>query len=401
MSKKRSFIWDYYINDPKDDKKAVCGTCGESISRGGTSAKNFNTSNLRYHLQRVHIAKFELELKQQQEADKKAEECEVKRRKTDVCQLTWAEVKERKDLWTYCHPQHKKVTGWIGQMIAIDSQPFSILEDTGFLRLLSNVCLLYAVPSRKYFAEKVIPEMFSNIKAQLMKDIHSDGDSFPISFTTDIWTRDAGGDSFISWTVHYIDPITFTREKRVLQVCPFAGSHTALAISEMITKLLDSWKVPKTRVHTVVRDNAANMVAGIEQCGLPAIGCAIHTLQLVIKDCILCQRSVSDMLARSRKIVGHYKHSHLAVERLQAIQRQLSLPDDKLVQDEPTRWDSTFYMLERLVEQQRVISLYDTDFELPDRLCSNEWQLAKKIVKLLEPMQRITKEFSARGAMVS
>ena len=43
----------------------------------------------------------------------------------------------------------------------------------------------------------------------------------------------------------------------------------------MITKLLDSWKVPKTRVHTVVRDNAANMVAGIEQCGLPAIGCAI------------------------------------------------------------------------------------------------------------------------------
>ena len=34
-------------------------------------------------------------------------------------------------------------------------------------------------------------------------------------------------------------------------------------------------------------DNAANMVAGIEQCGLPSIGCAIHTLQLVIKDCIL------------------------------------------------------------------------------------------------------------------
>lgn len=228
------------------------------------------------------------------------------------------------------------MTVWIGEMIAIDSQPFSIVEDTGFLRLLSNVCLLYAAPSRKCFAEKVIPEMFSTIKAQLMKDIHPDGDSFPISFTTDIWTRDAGGDSFISWTAHYIDPITFTQEECVLQVCPFAGSHTAPAISEMITKLLDSWKIPKTRVHTVVRDNAANMVAGIEQCGLPAISCAIHTLQLVIKDRILAQCSISDMLARCRKIVGHYKHSHLAVERLQAIQRQLSLPDHKLIQDEPT-----------------------------------------------------------------
>ena len=97
-----------------------------------------------------------------------------------------------------------------------------------------------------------------------------------------------------------------------------------------------------------------------------------------------------------------YKHSHLAVERLQDIQRQLSLPDHKLIQDELTQWDSTYYMLKRrLVEQRRDISLYDSDFELPDHLCSNEWQLAEKIVKLLEPMQHITKEFSSKGAMVS
>ena len=167
-----------------------------------------------------------------------------------------------------------------------------------------------------------------------MKNIHPDEeDSFPVSFTMDIWTRDAGGNSFINWTAHYINPITFTREEHILQVCPFAGSHTAIAISEMITKLLDSWKVPKTRMHTVVRNNAANMVADIEQCGLPSISCAIHTLQLVIKDCILAQRSVSDMLARCWKIVGHYKHSHLAVETLQC---QLGLPNHKLIQGEPT-----------------------------------------------------------------
>ena len=336
MSKK-SFIWDYLSVDPKDDKKAVCGTYSELISRGGTIAKNFNTSHLRYHLQRVHIDKFkELELKQE-EADKKAEEYEVKQQKTDLRQLTLAEVKECKDLWSYGHPQHKKVMGWITEMITIDSQPFSIVEDTGFLRLLSNVCPLYAVPSWKYFAEKIIPEMFSTIKEQLMKDIHPDEeDSFPESFTTDIWTRDAGGDSFISWTAHYIDPITFTREECVLQVCPFAGSHTAIAISEMITKFLDSWKVPKTRMHIVVRDNAASMVAGVEQCGLPSISCVIHALQLVIKYCILAQCSVSDMLARCRKIVGHYKHSHLAVERLQDIQCQLGLPNHKFMQDKPT-----------------------------------------------------------------
>ena len=59
-------------------------------------------------------------------------------------------------------------------------------------------------------------------------------------------------------------------------------------------------------------------------------------------------------------------------------------------------------MLDRLVEQKRAICLYVTDFELPDHLSSNERQLAEKfIIKLLEPMQRITKEFSAKGAMLS
>lgn len=61
------------------------------------------------------------------------------------------------------------------------------------------------------------------------------------------------------------------------------------------------------------------MVAGIKQYGLPSINFAIHTLQLVIKDGILAQRSVSDMLARCQKNVSHYKHPHLAVERLQDI----------------------------------------------------------------------------------
>ena len=136
----------------------------------------------------------------------------------------------------------------------------------------------------------------------------------------------------------------------------------------MITKLLGSWSIEKSRVHAVVRDIAANMVAGIEKIKLPAVGCTIHTLQLDIKDCIMTQCAVIDMLARCRKIVGHFKHSHLAVEHLHSIQKQLNLPEHRLMQNEPTCWDSTYYLLDHLVEQRREIGLYDSDFELPDRL---------------------------------
>ena len=401
-SRKRSVIWDYFAVNPEDERIAICNTCDEAISRGGANAKNYNTSNLRYHLQREHRDKFdELGVKEAERSEQNEAELDSKRRKPNARQLTLAQVKENKEAWTYEHPQHKKVTNWIAEMMALDSQPFSIVEDAGFLRLLANVCPKYVMPSRKYFSEKIIPDIFSTIRTKLHEEIHSQGDKFPISFTTDIWTREAGGDSLISWTAHYINPESFMREERILQVYPFPGSHTAEAISEMITKMLDSWAIEKTRVHVVVRDNAANMVAGIQKAELSAIGCTIHTLQLVIKDCIMTQRVVNDILARCRRIVGHFKHSHLAVERLRSIQKQLNLPDHRLMQDEPTRWDSTYYLLDRLVEQRRAISLYDSDFELPDRLSSNEWQLAEKVVSLLEPMQRITKELSARGAVIS
>ena len=396
--KKRSLIWNYFAISQEDEKTAICNECKESVSRGGSSVKNFNTTNLRNHLRRFHHQLFdELLVKEREDTEKKAEE--GKRRKpSEGRQLTLVELQEQKEAWNYDHPEHTKVTKRIAEMIAIDSQPFSIVEDAGFVRLMKHTCPRYIIPSRKYFSEKIIPEMYANLRQRLFEDIHSDNNC-SISFTTDIWSRE-GGESFISWTAHYITS-EFQRDERVLQVCPFPGSHTADAISEMILKLLDKWSIDKSRVHTVVRDNAANMVAGIRQCGLSAVSCTIHTLQLVVKDSILVQRSVKDMLARCRKIVGHFKHSSLAIGHLHSIQNQLSLAKHKLIQDEPTRWDSSYYMLERLVEQRRALSLYDADHGLPEQLSANEWQQAEKIVNLLEPVQRVTKELSAKEASIS
>lgn len=71
-------------------------------------------------------------------------------------------------------------------MMAVDSQLFSIMEDMGFLCLMANVCPKYTMPSRKYFTEKIIPDMYSTIKARLLQDIHFNDGKFSISFTTDI-----------------------------------------------------------------------------------------------------------------------------------------------------------------------------------------------------------------------
>ena len=178
-SRKRSVIWDYFAVNPEDERITICNTCDEAISRGGANTKNYNTSNLRYHLRREHRDKFdELGGKEAERSKHNEAELDSKRRKPNARQLTLAQVKENKEAWTYEHPQHKKVTNWIAEMMALDSQPFSVVEDAGFLCLLANVWPKYVMPSRKYFSEKIIPDIFSTIRTKLHKEIHSQGDKF-------------------------------------------------------------------------------------------------------------------------------------------------------------------------------------------------------------------------------
>ena len=151
-------------------------------------------------------------------------------------------------------------------------------------------------------------------------------------FTTDIrWLMMLEGTCSSAGQLTTLTLLPSHEKSMSFNCAPLLGHTQQLLYQKWSRNFWTLGPVPKTRVHTVVHDDVLNTVAGIEQCGLPSNSCAIHTLQLAIKGCILAQCSVSDILARCQKIVGHYKHSHLAVERLQYIKCQLSLPNYKFM----------------------------------------------------------------------
>ncbi|KAH9637404.1 hypothetical protein HF086_012017 [Spodoptera exigua] len=81
--------------------------------------------------------------------------------------------------------------------------------------------------------------------------------------------------------------------------------------------------------------------------------------------------------------------------------KELKLPEHRLVQDISTRWNSTYYLQERLLEQRRAVSLYIADHNKLGNLTPQQWNLMEQCIILLKPFEEITKITSSGLSCIS
>jgi hypothetical protein len=141
-------------------------------------------------------------------------------------------------------------------MMALDAEPFAVVDREGFRNLMEVVAPQYVIPSRKYFSEKAMPALHAQVKEAVEKSLEQ---AESISFTTDIWTNTAKI-TFISLTGHFIHKEDFSQSVVVLATKPINDSHTGVKIAEMLTEITTQWKIPEEMIHVIVHDNAANMI---------------------------------------------------------------------------------------------------------------------------------------------
>ena len=78
---------------------------------------------------------------------------------------------------------------------------------------------------------------------------------------------------------------------------------------------------------------------------------------MAIDDGIKMSPRMQEVIKSAKTIVAFYNRSTKATEKLKEYQVQLNLPNHKLVTDCPTRWSSTYYMLQHLLEQKAAITV--------------------------------------------
>ncbi|XP_036950720.1 zinc finger BED domain-containing protein 4-like [Acanthopagrus latus] len=375
-----SALWKYFEVCEENDAVANCQICKVGISRGGKDKASFNTTNLIRHLKNKHPAEH-------------AEFMQTIKPKTSH-QLTVVEAFKRKEKLPHDSEKSRKLTQKIAEMIAMSDQPLSLVDDPGFRMLMEYMEPRYEMPSRRHMTEKALPALQKKIIDKLivlLKDVPD------VAFTTDIWSSSVCPMSLLSLTAQWINS-SFVLCRATLHAHEFRGSHTAERIQQEIEKMLNNWGIEKKRVHVILRDNAANMKRAMLDMGVQSLGCVAHTLQLVVHEGLLSQRSVTDTLANARKIVGHFKHSPLAYSRLEDIQVDLNMGVKRLQQDVQTRWNSSLYMLQSLLEQKRALSVYAAERTLPATLTAHQWELMAKTAEVLVPFEELTRDVSRETA---
>ena len=268
MARKKSPIWTYFVVC-EDTKYAKCNDYQEKVSRGGNSTKTYNTSNLVMHLKKHPDVYAEYEQKKQDEEQAQADTSTSNSSKAK--QLTISDSYDRTRVWDINDARSRHIHQKIGEMIAFDFQPFSVVDDRGFRSLLNVLEPRYILPSRRYITDTVLPQIHKGIISKVEAELSlTNVESF--SFTTDIWSSEISNDSMISLTAHWITD-AFIRKSAVLHVQSFPDSHTGENICAMFDDMFERWKIKKENIHIIVSDNASNMVKAMKDGGYLNLGC--------------------------------------------------------------------------------------------------------------------------------
>ena len=145
-----SFCWKYFDVNPKNKNTSVCKLYQTIISRSGKSAKTFTTTNMLNHLRKIHPEKAKV-------ADKKRKYNECLG--TDIPgtsgnsyeppakhQTTIESILAKKKIWDINDHRSQEIHYLIGEVIAVDIQPYSVTFDIEFNRLIAKLCPNYSIP---------------------------------------------------------------------------------------------------------------------------------------------------------------------------------------------------------------------------------------------------------------
>ncbi|KFQ47354.1 Zinc finger BED domain-containing protein 4, partial [Nestor notabilis] len=399
-SKKTSKLWNHFSICSADSTKVVCMHCGRTISRG-KKPTNLGTSCLLRHLQRFHNNVLKTDVSETVLSSSADNHMPLS---SEL--LGSSNFDETNDKFCDSHPVAKKITSLVAEMIALDLQPYSFVDNIGFNRLLEYLQPQYSLPSPSYFSRTAIPDMYDNVKQIIISHL-KEAESGVIHFTSGIWMSNQTRE-YLTLTAHWV---TFESSFRpqcedyhcsaLLNVSQIDCDYNGISIQKQLEYWWETWITSiGLQIGITVTDNQS-IEKTLNEGDHSSVQCFSHTVNVIVNEAIKSQRMVQNLLSIARKICERVHRSAKAKEKLAELQKEYELPQHQLIQDVPSKWNTSFHMLERLIEQKRAIDEMSIECSFRELISCDQWEVMQSVCHALKPFEAASREMSTHMSTLS
>ncbi|XP_075783972.1 zinc finger BED domain-containing protein 4 [Pelodiscus sinensis] len=399
-SKKTSKLWNHFSVCSADSTKVICMHCGHTISRG-KKPTNLGTSCLLRHLQRFHNNVLKTDVSETVLSSSVDNHMPLS---TEL--LGSSTFDETNDKFCDSHPVAKKITSLVAEMIALDLQPYSFVDNIGFNRLLEYLQPQYSLPSPSYFSRTAIPEMYDNVKQIIISHL-KEAESGLIHFTSGIWMSNQTRE-YLTLTAHWVSFESSFRPQcedyhcsALLNVSQIDCDYNGISIQKQLEYWWEAWITSiGLQIGITVTDNQS-IGKTLNESDYSSVQCFGHTVNLIVNEAIKSQRMVQNLLSIARKICERVHRSAKAKEKLAELQKEYELPQHQLIQDVPSKWNTSFHMLERLIEQKRAIDEMSIECSFRELISCDQWEVMQSVCHALKPFEVASREMSTHMSTLS
>lgn len=381
-----SWVWKYFdIIDNNNDTETIYAQCRVNDDNGIECGLNIkyegSTGNLIKHLSRKHTLT-------------KNSAVPVKLKQTSIETF----IKSANSAEPYATTKQEKYHQEILDYILEDIQPISCVKKPGLKKLLNFFNPHVTIPS-----DHKIHEMLSKSYNYTYQELHElvIKEAETISLTADCWSS-RSYHPYIGVTATWCDS-NFEIKEILLSIEQFDHPHTSEKVKAKMDKFFRDWNL-ESKFITVTCDNGSNMVGAVNAMeNTIRIPCTAHTLQLAVGKCL---KPCLKLIARVNALIHFFSSSTKQAQRLEKVQKRTGEQQKilKIKKDVITRWNSTYYAWERLlqlrlsiaaVKNQLDASTSSTDIDDRRRLNSimltnEEWTFMKTLLKILKPVEEVT-----------
>ncbi|XP_062085714.1 zinc finger BED domain-containing protein RICESLEEPER 1-like [Humulus lupulus] len=300
----------------------------------------------------------------------------------------------------------------LAKFVIKDEQAFSVVEGEGLKEFVQDLQPKFVIPSRRTVTRDIY-QYFCDERVKLKEELTRAGQR--VCLTTDYWTSSTQI-AYMCLTAHYVDS-DWNLQKRIINFCQISN-HKGETIGKGIETCLLGWGIEKVFAVTVDNASANDVAVGFVKRRVNAwngyvldgefmqVRCGVHIVNLIGNEGL---KDMHDSIAAIRNCVRYIRSSPARLLKFKAcVDRERIDYKGGLVLDVPTRWNSTFMMLDVALKFEKAFARYE---EEDDKFVSffmenehgkkrvgpptsSDWESATIFVKFLSTFYEVTLKFS-------